>query len=97
MQLQGCAEPLKDTITCADKEKLKAVYEYIEENYLLPQSLKSLSQNFMLNEFKLKKGHKTLFNTTVFNHIHHTRMTRAKQLLAEEKYECFDGFRFHGL
>lgn len=83
LQLQAC-EPLKDTITCADKEKLKAVYEYIEENYLLPQSLKALSQNFMLNEFKLKKGYKTLFNTTVFNHIHHLRMTKAKQLLAEE-------------
>lgn len=84
LALQSGSEISKDTIASADKEKLKAVYGYIEENYLLPQSLKALSQTFMLNEFKLKKGYKTLFNTTVFNHIHHLRMTKAKQLLAEE-------------
>lgn len=84
LQLQGGPELSTDTITRADKEKLKAVFGYIEENYLLPQSLKSLSQTFLLNEFKLKKGYKILFNTTVFNHIHHLRMTKAKQLLAEE-------------
>ena len=84
LQLQGCAKFSKDTITSDDKEKLKAVYVYIEENYLLPQSLKGLSQTFMLNEFKLKRGYKTLFNTTVFNHIYHMRMTKAKQLLAQE-------------
>jgi AraC-like DNA-binding protein len=38
----------------------------------------------MLNEFKLKKGYKTLFNTTVFNHILYLRMAKAKQLLTEE-------------
>jgi AraC-like DNA-binding protein len=84
LQLQGCVELPRYVITSADKEKLKAVYSHIEENYLLPQSLKGLSQTFMLNEFKLKKGYKTLFNTTVFSHIYHLRMTKAKQLLAEE-------------
>lgn len=82
--LQGCAEPSRNTITCSDREKLRAVYEHIEEHYLLPQSLKGLSQTFMLNEFKLKKGYKTLFNTTVFNRIYNLRMAKAKQLLTDE-------------
>lgn len=84
LQLQGSVEMPRDVIATAEKEKLKAVYSYIEENYLFPQSLKGLCQTFMLNEFKLKKGYKTLFNTTVFNHIYHLRMAKAKQLLAEE-------------
>ncbi len=84
LQLNSATEPSLNTITMADKEKLKAVYAYIEENYLLPLSLESLSLNFMLNEFKLKKGYKTLFNTTVFNHIYHLRMAKAKRLLTEE-------------
>jgi AraC family transcriptional regulator, transcriptional activator of the genes for pyochelin and ferripyochelin receptors len=84
LQLNTTTHTSRDTISLADKEKLKAVYAFIEENYLLPHSLKDLSATFLLNEFKLKSGYKALFNTTVFNHIYHLRMAKAKQLLAKE-------------
>lgn len=76
-------ELAKDCISKADKEKLKAVREFIQVNYLSPLSLAKISAEFGLNEFKLKKGYKELFHTTVFNHIHDCRMLQAKQLLEE--------------
>ena len=66
-----------------DLEKLKAVREYIDYNYLEPLSLTGLCKNFSLNEFKLKKGYKELFHTTVFGHINARRMEKARQMLAQ--------------
>ncbi len=73
----------KNDISKADKEKLCEVYAFIEGNYLLPLSLAKLSATYGLNEFKLKKGYKSLFHMTVFGHIHTLRMRKAKQLLEE--------------
>ncbi len=73
----------QDCISKADREKLKAVRAYIQANYLAPLSLAQISTEFGLNEFKLKKGYKELFHTTVFGHILDFRMLKAKQLLEE--------------
>jgi len=67
----------------ADKEKLYAVKEFITSAYLEPLSLKELSARFGLNEFKLKKGYKHFFQSTVFSDIHRLRMQHARQLLTE--------------
>ncbi|WP_247236900.1 AraC family transcriptional regulator [Telluribacter sp. SYSU D00476] len=69
----------------ADQEKLKAVRDFIEANYLAPLTLTQLTHDFGLNEYKLKKGYKHLFNTTVFGHIHHLRMQKAQQLLISKQ------------
>ena len=42
-----------------------------------------LSARFGLNEFKLKKGYKHFFQSTVFSDIHRLRMQHARQLLTE--------------
>lgn len=68
-----------------DVEKLFAVKEFIETSYLEPLTLKELTVQFGLNEFKLKKGYKELFKTTVFGHVHYLRMQKAKSLLAERE------------
>lgn len=67
-----------------DTEKFFAVKEYIEAAYLEPLTLKELTYKFGLNEFKLKKGYKQFFQTTVFGHIHTMRMQKAKHLLREQ-------------
>jgi AraC family transcriptional regulator, transcriptional activator of the genes for pyochelin and ferripyochelin receptors len=67
----------------ADKEKLYAVKEFIARSYLEPLSLKALTRQFALNEFKLKKGYKYFFQTTVFGDIHRLRMQQARHLLSE--------------
>ena len=68
-----------------DQAKLFAVREFIENNYLQPLSLAQITTLFGLNEFKLKKGYKSLFNTTVFGHIYNLRMQKAMQLLSQKK------------
>jgi AraC-like DNA-binding protein len=82
-QIASAKPPSGDRISRGDAEKLHAVREFIAANYLLPLSLTGLSVQFGLNEFKLKKGYKILFGTTVFGHIHSLRMGKAKALLAE--------------
>ena len=74
-----------DSISHADVEKLSVVKAYIESNYLEPLSLAGLCKSFSLNEFKLKKGYKLLFNTTVFGHINSLRMDKARLLLSQKQ------------
>ncbi|RDV15908.1 AraC family transcriptional regulator [Pontibacter diazotrophicus] len=86
----------QDQILLPDREKLKAVRDFIEENYLLPLRLSDLSRQFGLNDFKLKKGYKQLFCTTVFGHIQQLRMQRAKQLLSEKQMNVSEVALFIG-
>jgi AraC family transcriptional regulator, transcriptional activator of the genes for pyochelin and ferripyochelin receptors len=68
----------------ADRNKLHEVKNYIENAYLDAFNLKDLTYKFGLNEFKLKKGYRQLFQTTVFGHVHQLRMQKAKTLLEEK-------------
>jgi AraC-like DNA-binding protein len=86
----------KDDISRADKEKLAEVHAFIESNYLLPLSLSRLTAAYGLNEFKLKKGYKALFHMTVFGHIHHLRMQKAKRLLEEGRMNISEVSDFIG-
>ncbi|HEX9956638.1 MAG TPA: AraC family transcriptional regulator [Fibrella sp.] len=76
--------PVKGQLSRIDIEKLNAVREFIDNNYLMPLALAQIVQRFGLNEFKLKKGYRELFNTTVFGHIHQLRMHKARQLLSQK-------------
>lgn len=80
----SASESQKPVINLNDREKISAVRDYIENNYLEPLSLASLCRIFSLNEFKLKNGYKTLFHTTVFGHINSLRMEKAQHLLAQQ-------------
>ncbi len=71
----------KEEWSSADKERLKAVHDYISSNYLEPLTLGNICYRFGLNEFKLKKGYKHFFGSTVFGHIQKLRMEAAQQLL----------------
>jgi AraC family transcriptional activator of pyochelin receptor len=75
----------KEKWSSSDKEKLFAVKECLEQSYLEAVTLRELTYRFGLNEFKLKKGYKHFFGTTVFGHIHHLRMQKAKSLLLEKQ------------
>lgn len=80
----GAEKMVKDPFSRSDKEKLAAMRNFIENNFLEPLSLPKLCRMFTLNEFKVKKGYKQLFNTTVFGHIHTLRMNKARQLLEQK-------------
>jgi AraC-like DNA-binding protein len=88
--------PSKEKWSSTDREKLFGVKEYIEGTYLEPVTLKELTCRFALNEFKLKKGYKHFFQTTVFGHIHHLRMQRAKKLLMDKQMNVSEAAWFIG-
>ncbi|WP_247237977.1 helix-turn-helix transcriptional regulator [Telluribacter sp. SYSU D00476] len=69
-----------------EKELFIAVRNYLQVNYLRPLTLKGIAQAFGTNDFKLKKGFKSTFGTTVFGYIHQLRMQYAYRLLISGEY-----------
>lgn len=65
----------------SDKQKLIEAKELLNTRLEDPPTIVELAKLVGLNEFKLKKGFKELFGTTIFGFIHSRRMRLAKQLL----------------
>ena len=70
-----------ESIRPDDADKLHKLKEYLDVNFLTELSLAQLSRICLLNEFKVKKGFKQLFGTTVFSYVRKLRMEYAGQLL----------------
>ncbi len=64
-----------------DKRKLIEAKELLATRMDQPPTILELSKLIGINEYKLKKGFKELFGTTIFGYIHETRMSLAKHLL----------------
>jgi len=64
-----------------DIECLYRAKEILLANLLEPPSLKELAYKSAINEFKLKKGFKELFGTTVYGMLQEVRLEYAKKLL----------------
>lgn len=77
-------KPTKE-IHLNDVEKLHAVKHYIDHHFLDDLTLTSLSRESMLNEFKLKKGFKTLFGSSVIHYVRQLRMQHARTLLRDHR------------
>jgi AraC-like DNA-binding protein len=68
----------------ADRDALFALKEFLNKTFTKEHSLNTLSRTFGLNEFKLKRGFKELFGTTVFDYLHDLKMEYARQKLSAE-------------
>lgn len=68
--------------TSRDRDLLHAVRDFLDHNYAEPPGLLTLARQFGTNDFKLKKGFKELFGTTVFGYVAERRLTVAHQLIA---------------
>src|SRR5690606_29523976 len=75
----------KAQIRGEDADLMHYAKSLIEENIRTPYSLMELSRTVGLNDFKLKKGFKKLFGTTVFGYLSELRMQYAWKLLLEDK------------
>ena len=73
-----------------DIDKLNEAKLFIEKNMFEEFTLPELSLMVGINEFKLKKGFKELFGTTVFNYLNELKMGHAKRLLLDEKKNVFE-------
>lgn len=85
LQADLYAHPLgKDFIkTAADKETLFAARDLLVRNLDAPPTISGLSKMVGMNEYKLKKGFKELFDSTIFGFIHKLRMQKARRLLLD--------------
>ncbi|NCD72132.1 helix-turn-helix transcriptional regulator [Mucilaginibacter agri] len=68
-----------------DVSRLEEAKTLVEQNLQTPCSLIELARKTGLNDFKLKKGFKTLFGHTVFGYLFELRMDTAYQLLKDGK------------
>ena len=64
-----------------DQEKLRYARGFVEANLATPPSLSELSKEIGMNEYKLKRGFKELFGTTVFGYLSRIRLEKAKHQL----------------
>ena len=67
--------------SATDKKKLFEAKEILNIRMENPPTISELSKLINLNEYKLKKGFKELFDITIFGYIHKSRMNFAKRLL----------------
>jgi AraC family transcriptional activator of pyochelin receptor len=71
--------------TPADKEKIIAVRDLINERLTQPPSLSQIARSVGLNEYKLKRGFKEMFNNTVFGYLLEQRLLMARQYLLDTR------------
>jgi AraC-like DNA-binding protein len=67
--------------TSRDRDTLYAIRTFLDQHYAAPPGLLALARQFGTNDFKLKKGFKELFGTTVFGYVAERRLAVAQQLL----------------
>lgn len=83
-QMQEQPSPVL-SLNRAEIERLHQLKIFIESHFLEEFSLSYLSRFCLLNEFKLKKGFKELFGTTVFAYLRKLRMDFAGTLLLDSQ------------
>ena len=66
-----------------DEDILQEVKKYIDQHFIDPASLDSLSKHFGINEFKLKHGFKVLFDTSPMRYFQFKRLEYSLMLLRE--------------
>lgn len=67
----------------ADMEKVIAARDLINESLTNPPALTEIARSVGLNEYKLKRGFKEVFNYTVFEYLNERRLELARQLLLD--------------
>jgi AraC-like DNA-binding protein len=65
----------------SERERLQDAFEIIQASFAHPPTLVELARKVGLNEFKLKRGFKQTFGTTVYGLVLRERMNKARELL----------------
>ena len=81
MEQQAELSRLTQHPSSRERDLLYSIRDFLTENYAEPPSLLKLAHLFGTNDFKLKKGFRQLFGTTVFGYIAEQRLRVALQLL----------------
>lgn len=73
--------PFSSSITSGDIERIRYAQAYLVQHSMQPPSLLELSRIAGINEFKLKKGFKEVFNNTVFGYLADHKLNEARDML----------------
>jgi AraC family transcriptional regulator, transcriptional activator of the genes for pyochelin and ferripyochelin receptors len=65
----------------AERDRLEEARSIIQQEFADPPSLLALARRVGLNEFKLKRGFRHMYRTTVFGYVRELRMDNARTLL----------------
>lgn len=84
------------TLKKGDTDKIHEARNIIEKRINEPCSLLDLSRMVGLNDFKLKKGFKEVFGTTVFGYLSDLKMRRAKEILLTQDIPISEISRLSG-
>ncbi|SEI50656.1 AraC-type DNA-binding protein [Dyadobacter sp. SG02] len=93
MQDAACHAP---GLNAAEIGRLHELKTFLDAHFLEDFSLSKLGRICLLNEFKLKKGFKELFGTTIFSYLRKLRMDFAAQLLLNTSKSIEDISRMLG-
>lgn len=66
--------------------RIKIAKDILLQNYMNPPSICELSKKVAVNEFKLKKGFKLVYNETIYGYLLDFRMKKAYQLIQDDIY-----------
>jgi len=69
--------------TAADRERIIAARDFVNQRVTSPPSLTEIAAAVGLNEYKLKRGFKETFQTTVFGYLTAQRLLLAKRYLLD--------------
>ncbi|MDQ8181211.1 AraC family transcriptional regulator [Pelagicoccus sp. SDUM812005] len=72
--------PLRDA---REQNALAAAARLMEQRFAEDHSIANLSRAVHLNEFKLKRGFKELYGTTIFGYLRQIRMEKAREMLRQ--------------
>ena len=85
-----CAKETDIHLGRYDLEKIHQSREYLLCNIENPPTLKELAHKMGINDFKLKKGYKQVFGTTIFGDFNKVRMEKAREYLLETSKSISD-------
>ena len=89
-------DPDRITLREADVNQLLEARKHIASNYIDPPSLQELAWQVGINEYKLKKGYKQLFHSTIYEHVREERMNEAKKLITDGRWDISEVVRMVG-
>jgi len=82
---QKVITPADSQLRKEDIDKLYRLRQYIDVHFLEHNTLSDYAQISTLNEFKLKKGFRQLFNSSLFQYVNSLRMEYANVMLCDEQ------------
>lgn len=71
----------------SDAERIKTAKKILEESYNSPPTIQQLSRMVGINEYKLKKGFKELFQHTIHEYVTYYRMQKANRMIKEQQLQ----------